>query len=86
MGKTANLTTLKFSLELLRRIPSTRRITVSELKQQLDAVGEVRAKRTIREQLEALAELCEIERDDARPVGYRRICRDRSLDVAQMCG
>jgi predicted DNA-binding transcriptional regulator YafY len=84
MGKTANHSTLQLSLELLRRVPRSRRITAAELKGQLDAIGTVRAIRTIQRQLETLVTLHEVECDDARPIGYRRVPKSRGFDAAQM--
>ena len=77
-------TTLQLSLELLRRVPRSRRITAVELKQQLDARGMVRTVRTIQRQLETLVTLNEVEGDDARPIGYRRVAKSRGFDASQM--
>jgi len=76
MGQSSNRETLRFTLELLRRIPRSRRITV--------AGGTVRTERAVRMQLELLVEMGEIERDDARPFGYRRVAKARGFDAAQM--
>ena len=84
MGKTANHTTLKFTLELLRRVPRTRRITTAELKRQLDAIEIVRTDRAIRTLLGTLADMGEVEGDTARPIGYRRVAKSRGFDMAQM--
>jgi predicted DNA-binding transcriptional regulator YafY len=84
MGKTANHTTLQLSLELLRRIPRSGKVSAAGLKQQLDAIGMVRTIRTIQRQLDTLATLCEIEGDGARPIGYRRVPKSRGFDIAQM--
>jgi len=84
MGKTANHTTLQLSLELLRRIPRNGKVSAAELKQQLDAMGMVRTVRTIQRQLETLALLCEIEADEGRPIGYRRVGQSRGFEAAQL--
>jgi predicted DNA-binding transcriptional regulator YafY len=84
MGKTANKTSLKFTLELLRRVPRTRRITAAELKRQLDAIGIERTERAIRMLLDTLADMGEVEGDGARPIGYRRVPKSRGFDAAQM--
>ena len=67
------LTTLKLSLELLKRIPKGRTITAPELRQQLiDADSEFkRAPRTIQRLLETLSTFYDIERDDSsKPYRY----------------
>ncbi|OGQ55780.1 MAG: WYL domain-containing protein [Deltaproteobacteria bacterium RIFCSPLOWO2_02_FULL_53_8] len=67
------LTTLKLSLELLKRIPKGRTITAPELRQQLiDADSEFeRTPRTIQRLLETLSTFYDIERDDSsKPYRY----------------
>ena len=68
------LTTLKLSLQLLKRIPKGRTITAPELRQQLinaDSNLE-RSPRTIQRLLETLSEFYDIERDDSsKPYRYR---------------
>ena len=73
MGKRRDtLETTVLALELLRRIPRTRKVTAKDLKEQLSAAGIDRDLRTIQRQLEALSEHFEIDRDDAnKPYGYR---------------
>ena len=69
-----SLTTLKLSLELLKRIPKGRTITAPELRQQLiDADSEFeRTPRTIQRLLETLSTFYDIERDDtSKPYRYR---------------
>jgi len=64
MSGTANRDTLKFSLELLRRVPLTKKVTATELQRQLDAIGIVRTQRAVRMQLDTLrnkAGLCVTE-------------------------
>lgn len=64
--------TVRIVLELLKRIPRTRRISASELRDQLEAAGLKRDIRTIQRQLDALTEVFDIERDDrSKPYGYR---------------
>ena len=64
--------TLKFNLELLKRIPKNRKITSTELHEQLSAIGISRTPRTIQRQLESLSEAFDIERDDrSKPYGYK---------------
>ncbi|MFT4629630.1 MAG: putative DNA-binding transcriptional regulator YafY [Arenicella sp.] len=66
-----NEETLKFSLELLKRIPKVRKITAKELCEQLTAAGFDRDIRTVQRQLESLSEAFDIERDDrSKPYGY----------------
>jgi hypothetical protein len=66
------LETVKLALELLRRIPRNRKISASELREQLANTGFARDLRTIQRQLEILSEHFDIERDDAsKPYGYR---------------
>ncbi len=84
MSGTANRDTLKFSLELLRRVPLSKKATATQLKKQLDAIGIVRTQRAIRMQLDVLASLGEVEGDGGRPIGYRRAAKGRGFDVAQM--
>ena len=72
MAKRPNtLDTVILALELLRRIPRNRKITASELWEQLRDAGIDREIRTIQRQLEMLSEHFEIERDDrSKPYGY----------------
>lgn len=64
--------TLILALELLRRIPRNRKVTASELHEQLQGQGIERDLRTIQRQLGLLLEHFDIERDDrAKPHGYR---------------
>ena len=61
-----------FTLELLRRIPKNRKVTASQLHEQLCAAGFDRDLRTVQRQLEAVSEQFGIERDDrSKPYGYR---------------
>lgn len=64
--------TLILALELMRRIPRKRKVTASELHQQLQSAGFERDLRTIQRQLEMLTQHFDIERDDSsKPYGYR---------------
>lgn len=66
------LETTVLALELLRRIPRTRKITSAELHEQLWYAGIQRDRRTVQRQLEALCEYFDIECDDrSKPYGYR---------------
>lgn len=70
------------ALELLRRIPRTRKITSKELQQQLQDAGIVRDLRTIQRQLEMLSRQFEIECDTlSKPYGYRWLEQARALAV-----
>ncbi len=64
--------TVLLALELLRRIPRSRKVSASELHKQLAGAGIARDLRTIQRQLEMLIEHFDIERDDRnKPYGYR---------------
>lgn len=64
--------TVVLALELLRRIPRTRKVTAAELHAQLMDAGMVRDLRTIQRQLDMLSSHFDIERDDKnKPYGYR---------------
>ena len=59
------------AIELLSRIPRTRKITAQQLHQQLEATGIQRDLRTIQRQLQMLCEHFDIECDDRqKPYGY----------------
>ncbi|RKF36728.1 YafY family protein [Paraburkholderia fungorum] len=65
------LNTTILALELLRRVPRNRKITASELHEQLLHAGHDRDLRTIQRQLEVLCEHFDIECDDrSKPYGY----------------
>ena len=79
------LDTALLMLELLRRIPRGRKITTSELHQQLKGAGFERDLRTIQRQLEILSEHFDIERDERnKPYGYRWLERAQGLTVPQL--
>lgn len=77
-----SMDTTKLSLELLRRIPRTRKISALELQQQLVEAGFSRSIRTIQRLLEQLSVQFEIERDDrSKPYGYRWKERSKGLSL-----
>ena len=76
------LETVLLALELLRRIPRNRKVTASELHEQLASVGIARDLRTIQRQLELLSDHFGIERDDRnKPYGYRWKLGATGLDL-----
>ena len=79
------LETVKLAVELLRRIPRSRKVTASELHEQLQHAGIERELRTIQRQLEMLSEHFEIERDDSsKPYGYRWLEQAKALAVPNL--
>jgi len=77
--------TVLLAIELLRRIPRGRKITASELHQQLKDAGIDRELRTIQRQLEMLSEHFDIERDDrSKPYGYRWLERAKGLALPNL--
>lgn len=67
-----NHETLVFSLELLKRIPRSRKVSAKELHEQLQAAGFERDLRTVQRQLDTLSTHFDIERDMRnKPYGYR---------------
>ena len=79
------LETVLLAVELLRRIPRGRKVTASELHQQLQHAGIERELRTIQRQLEMLSEHFEIERDDSsKPYGYRWLEQAKALAVPNL--
>ncbi len=70
--RSTTLATTLIAVELLRRIPRNRRVTATELHEQLNNAGMVRDLRSIQRQLEALSEHFDIECDTrTKPYGYR---------------
>lgn len=70
--KPGNLDTLKFSLDLLRRIPRNSKVSALTLHKQLRAAGYERSLRTVQRLLAQLTEAFDIEVDDrSEPYGYR---------------
>ena len=64
--------TVLLALELMRRIPRSRKVSAKELHAQLVDTEVGRDLRTIQRQLEMLSEHFDIERDDrSKPYGYR---------------
>ena len=79
------LETVLLAVELLRRIPRGRKVTASELHQQLKHAGMERELRTIQRQLEMLSEHFEIERDDrSKPYGYRWLEQAKALAMPNL--
>lgn len=79
------LETVLLAIELLRRIPRGRKVTASELHDQLKDAGINRELRTIQRQLEMLSEHFEIERDDrSKPYGYRWLEQAKGLAVPNL--
>ena len=79
------LETVLLAVELLRRIPRGRKITASDLHQQLKDAGIERDLRTIQRQLGMLSEHFEIERDDrSKPYGYRWLEAAKALAVPNL--
>jgi predicted DNA-binding transcriptional regulator YafY len=77
--------TVLLALELLRRIPRTRKVSAAELHAQLQDMGLLRDVRTIQRQLEMLSEHFEIERDDrSKPYGYRWKERAKGLALPML--
>ncbi|MGH8054718.1 MAG: helix-turn-helix transcriptional regulator [Stenotrophomonas sp.] len=77
--------TLILAIELLRRIPRSRKVTARELHQQLDQAGIQRDLRTIQRQLELLSAHFDIERDDReKPYGYRWMEHSNALVVPNL--
>lgn len=67
-----SLDTAFLLLEILKRIPRVRKVTASELQEQLAAQGLERDIRSIQRHLDTLSERFDIERDDrTKPYGYR---------------
>jgi hypothetical protein len=71
-GKASTLETLRFTLELLKRIPRTHKVSAPELYRQLSDAGLERDLRTVQRQLDELAQHFDIERDSrSKPYGYQ---------------
>lgn len=79
------LETVLLAIELLRRIPRGRKVTASELHQQLQGAGIERDLRTVQRQLEMLSAHFDIERDErSKPYGYRWTEKARALAVPNL--
>jgi hypothetical protein len=71
-AKPSTLETLRFTLEMLKRIPRARKISAPELHDELAAAGFERELRTVQRQLDELSQHFDIERDDrSKPYGYQ---------------
>jgi len=74
--------TVRIVLEILKRIPRTRKISAPELHAQLKAAGLDRDLRTVQRHLDSLSETFDIERDDrSKPYGYRWKERAQTLSL-----
>jgi len=79
------LETVLLAIELLRRIPRGRKVTASELHEQLKDAGIERELRTIQRQMEMLSQHFEIERDDrSKPYGYRWLEHAKGMAVPSL--
>ena len=80
-----SFTTAHLSIELLRRIPRNRKVTSSELHQQLCSAGIVRTKRSIQRTLDKLTEQYDIECDmQSKPYGYRWKEKAKGLNLLSL--
>lgn len=76
--------TVLLALELLKRIPRSRKVSARELHEQLPA-DLSRDLRTVQRQLDMLAEAFDIERDDSsKPYGYRWKERSPGLSLPSL--
>jgi predicted DNA-binding transcriptional regulator YafY len=81
-SKPGTLETLQFTLELLKRIPRTHKISAPELYRQLTAAGWQRDLRTVQRQLDELSQQFDIEKDDrSKPYGYQWKPQAQGLSV-----
>jgi len=70
--KPNSLETVRMTLELLKRIPRTGKVSAPELHQQLSDTGLQRDLRTVQRQLDELSQHFDIDRDDSsKPYGYK---------------
>jgi len=71
-ARSNTMETVMLSLEILRRIPRTGKVSAPEIHKQLAEAGFKRELRTIQRQLDALSQYFGIERDERqKPYGYR---------------
>ncbi|MDT8990714.1 WYL domain-containing protein [Curvibacter sp. APW13] len=71
-GRSSGHETLMMTLALLDMIPKVGKISTTQIKERLDALGYERDVRSIQRQMEALAENFAIEKDDSsKPYGYK---------------
>lgn len=83
--RTRSLDTVLLTLEILRRIPRSRKITAQELHEQLWHAGFQRDVRSIQRHLDTLSSHFEIECDDRmRPYGYRWLPRASGLSLPSL--
>ncbi len=81
-SKRATFDTLRFTLELLKRIPRGHKVSAPELHKALTEAGFQRDLRTVQRQLDELAQEFDIERDDrSKPYGYQWKSNARGLSV-----
>ena len=77
--------TVLLALELMRRIPRSRKVTARELHEQLAYTEVGRDLRTVQRQLEMLSEHFDIERDDrSKPYGYAWKACSRGLSLISL--
>lgn len=82
MPETESLDTALFYLETLRSLPKTRKTTVKEIRERLEALGITRSERTIQRSLEKLCERFDIECDmSSKPYGYRWKSESAGLSI-----
>jgi predicted DNA-binding transcriptional regulator YafY len=68
---------MELILELYKRIPHSKKITLKELQAQLVEIGLERHEKTIQRNLDILVECLDVEKDDrSRPYGYTRRSND----------
>lgn len=80
-----NLETVVLTVELLRRIPRNRKVTISELQEQLREAGFERDVRSIQRHLKVLSQHFEIECDNrSKPYGYRWLANAKGLEIPNM--
>ena len=79
---TSSLQEAKMLLEVLKRIPLNRKISTTDLHQQLTAAGYELSRRTLQRYLKALSESdMGVQCDDkSKPFGYRRLLNSNDLD------
>lgn len=83
--KTNTLETMRFALELLKRIPRTHKVSAPELLKQLTDAGFQRDLRTVQRQLDELTHHFEIERDDrSKPYGYQWKLQAKGLSLPSL--
>lgn len=83
MSKSSDsMETVRLTIELLQRIPRARKITASELQQQLEAAGYTRDLRSIQRHLKHIVDHFDVECDDrSKPYGYRWQSAARGLSL-----